>query len=907
MLEKDFRLRPTCSEAREVLTGLADKGSGLEPRPAAVQATRHTVGREKERLALRAGYDAAAAGHGLLLCVAGEPGIGKTTLVEDFLRDVEVAGGRCRIGRGRCSERLAGTEAYLPILEALESLLRGEARESAARVLKLMAPTWYVQFAQFAAGDTSVGQLIADMRAASQERMKRELGAFLEEISRTQPVVLFFDDLHWADVSTVDVLAYLASKLAAMRVLIVVAYRPSELLLNKHPFLAVKLDLQAHGVCRDIALEFLSRKDIERYLALEFPEHRFSPELPAVIHAKTEGSPLFMVDLVRYLRARQVIAQEQGRWTLAQSIPAIERELPESVRSMIERKIDQLGEAERRLLVGASVQGYEFDSAVVAKAFGMDAAEVEERLEALERVHAFVRFVHEQELPDRTLTLRYRFVHVLYQNALYGSLRPTRRAASSAAVAEALLGFYGDQSSGVASELAHLYEAARDFARAAEHFRLAAQRASQVFASQEAVVLARRGLALLQTLPEGPARSEQELSLQVVLGNTLMAARGYSAAETEQTYARARELCQQVGETPHLIPVLWGSYAVYLVRADFRNARRLAEEFVSLAERQRDSAVVAGHRAVGLPSLCLADLTLARGRFEQSISLYDPAQHRSLAYLYGHDQGVASLLNSALALWLLGYPDQALRQSDQAIDLVRPIRHVNSQAYALYFSAMHYQFRREPQRAREQAEAAIALSAEQELAQWSAWSMPVGGWAMAEQGQTAEGIARICCGLDAAQSIRAEMFRSYYVCLLAEAYGRAGLPRPGLAELAAAQALMEKNEERFWEAELYRLKGDLLLLDAALGGQEEGVAADSRLAALSPAECFQEAIEIARRQGARSLELRAAMSLSRLWQQEGKRDQARQILTDIYGWFTEGFDTADLKEARARLDELSRR
>jgi len=632
MLEKDFRLRPTCSEAREVLTGLADKGSGLEPRPAAVQATRHTVGREKERLALRAGYDAAAAGHGLLLCVAGEPGIGKTTLVEDFLRDVEVAGGRCRIGRGRCSERLAGTEAYLPILEALESLLRGEARESAARVLKLMAPTWYVQFAQFAAGDTSVGQLIADMRAASQERMKRELGAFLEEISRTQPVVLFFDDLHWADVSTVDVLAYLASKLAAMRVLIVVAYRPSELLLNKHPFLAVKLDLQAHGVCRDIALEFLSRKDIERYLALEFPEHRFSPELSAVIHAKTEGSPLFMVDLVRYLRARQVIAQEQGRWTLAQSIPAIERELPESVRSMIERKIDQLGEAERRLLVGASVQGYEFDSAVVAKAFGMDAAEVEERLEALERVHAFVRFVHEQELPDRTLTLRYRFVHVLYQNALYGSLRPTRRAASSAAVAEALLGFYGDQSSGVASELAHLYEAARDFARAAEHFRLAAQRASQVFASQEAVVLARRGLALLQTLPEGPARSEQELSLQVVLGNTLMAARGYSAAETEQTYARARELCQQVGETPHLIPVLWGSYAVYLVRADFRNARRLAEEFVSLAERQRDSAVVAGHRAVGLPSLCLADLTLARGRFEQSISLYDPAQHRSQAW-----------------------------------------------------------------------------------------------------------------------------------------------------------------------------------------------------------------------------------------------------------------------------------
>ena len=488
---------------------------------------------------------------------------------------------------------------------------------------------------------------------------------------------------------------------------------------------------------------------------------------------------------------------------------------------------------------------------------------------------------------------------MLYQNALYASLRPTRRAASSAAVAEALLGFYGEQSSGVASGLAHLYEAARDFPRAAEHFRLAAQRASQVFASQEAVVLARRGLALLQTLPETGARNEQELSLQVVLGNTLMAAKGYSAAETEQTYARARELCHQIGETPHLTPVLWGSYAVYLVRADFRNARALAEEFVSLAERQRDPAVVAGHRAVGLPSLCLADLTLAREQFEQSMALYDPAQHRSLAYLFGHDQGVASLLNCALALWLLGYPEQALRRSEEAIELVRPIRHVNSQAYALYFSAMHYQFRRDPQRARERAEAAIALSAEQDLAQWSAWSMPIGGWAMAEHGQTGEGIARIREGLDAAQAIRAEMFRSYYLCLLAEAYGRAGLPRSGLAELAAAQTLVEKNDERFWEAELYRLRGELLLQDSALGGRPDFPPGPSAEA------CFRKGIDIARRQGAKSLELRSAMSLSRLWQQEGKREQARQIVADVYAWFTEGFDTEDLKEARLRLEELS--
>jgi predicted ATPase len=271
-----------------------------------------------------------------------------------------------------------------------------------------------------------------------------------------------------------------------------------------------------------------------------------------------------------------------------------------------------------------------------------------------------------------------------------------------------------------------------------------------------------------------------------------------------------------------------------LVRANFRQARGLAEEFLSLAERQQDPPVVAGHRAVGLPSLCLADLALAREQFEHSVSLYDPVQHGSLAYLYGHDQGVASLLNLALALWLLGYPELALKRCQEAIHLVRPVRHVNSQAYALYFSAMHYQFRRESGQARERAEAAMALAAEQGLAQWSAWSTPICGWAVAEQGRAEEGIAQMRRGLDAAQSIRAEMFCSYYLGLLAEACGNARQPRQGLAALAEAQTLVEKNDERFWEAELYRLKGELLLQDSGAETQ-------------TAEECFHQAIGIARR------------------------------------------------------------
>ena len=429
MLEKDRRLRPTASEVEERLGELTGPGGGRAASPPIAPITRHTVGRRKELAELLRGFESAAAGQGLFLCVTGEPGIGKTTLVEDFLAELVAAGRPCALGRGRSSERLAGTEAYLPFLEALEGLLRGEGGEAAVRVMKAVAPNWYVQVAPLATEDSSLARVLAEAKATSQERLKRELVAFLQEMSLLRPLLLFFDDLHWADASTVDLLAYLGGRCAGLRALLVLTYRPTDLMLGKHPFGSVKLDLQVRGVCREVALEFLTRPDLDRYLALEFPEHDFPEEFAALVHARTEGSPLFMADLLRYLRDRRVLTREQDRWTLGQSIPDLERELPESVRSMIQRKIDQLGEDDRRLLVAASVQGYEFDSAVVAQALARDAAEVEERLGELDRVHAFVRLVREQEFPDRTLMLRYRFVHVLYQNALYASLGPARRAA----------------------------------------------------------------------------------------------------------------------------------------------------------------------------------------------------------------------------------------------------------------------------------------------------------------------------------------------------------------------------------------------------------------------------------------------------------------------------------------------
>jgi hypothetical protein len=449
MLAKDACLRPTASEVVAALADLTEfKGGRAADLPES--ATRHvTVGRQAEQAALRASFGSAATGRGLIVCVTGEPGLGKTALVEEFLDELTVRDQPPFLARARCSERLAGTEAYLPFLEAIDSLVQGAGGAAVAQVMKVVAPSWYVQLVPLATEDPALVRVLEEAKVASQERRKRELGVFLQEMSRRRPLVLFLDDVHWADPSSVDLLAYLGGKCAGLRVLLVLAYRPSDLVLGQHPFGPVKLDLQGRGVCREIALPFLSRDDLVRYLALDFAGHCFPEALAEIIHARTEGNPLFMVDLLRYLRDRGVIAQECGVWALVQALPDLERELPESVRGMVQRKVTQLAADDRQLLMAASVQGPEFDSAVVADILGWDPANVEERLDILERVHFLVMRIHEQTFPDRTLTLRYRFVHVLYQNALCAALPPTRRAAWSAAAARALLLHHGETAAGL--------------------------------------------------------------------------------------------------------------------------------------------------------------------------------------------------------------------------------------------------------------------------------------------------------------------------------------------------------------------------------------------------------------------------------------------------------------------------
>jgi tetratricopeptide (TPR) repeat protein len=582
--------------------------------PAVIDATL-MVGRENELTDLRGAFESAAAGQGRLFCLAGEPGIGKTTVVELFLRELATSGTPSWIARGRCSERLAGSEAYLPVLEALENLLRSGG-ESVRCLMSAVAPTWHVQITP-PIDHGSLNGIQTERRVASQERLKRELVAFLEELARRQPVVIFLDDLQWADASTVDILGYAGTRCRSQRILIIGTYRPADLLATDHPFQRVKLELQGHDICREIAMPFLTRADVERYLALQFPEHLFPPGLAARIHDRTEGNPLFMADLVRFLRDRGVFARPEGRWVVVGQLQEVEHELPESVRSMVEKKIGQLGEADRRLLAAAAVQGQEFDSAVVARALDLDPTEAEERLEALDRTHGVVRLVGDRELPDSTLTLRYGFVHVLYQNALHNALTATRRASLSAAVARALVEFYTDQAGDVASQLALLFEAGRDFARASDFFVLAARHAARVYASREAIALARRATVAAEKL-KGQERWSRVMAAALLSATQQQSLTRFDDAVVD--YERAERAAADLGDCNAQVDAIYGKALVLFLAKRLTELKALGARARELAHAAGSAAAVASSDFIqGIEPFCTGKLAVTQELFDRAI------------------------------------------------------------------------------------------------------------------------------------------------------------------------------------------------------------------------------------------------------------------------------------------------
>lgn len=881
MLSKDPGARPAPDAIVATLRGLAPAIAGASYTARAEtmagpsarsthRATRSLVGRARERAMLRQAFDAARLGRGALLCLTGEPGIGKTASVEAFFDELADSADPCLIGQGRCSERLAGTEAYLPWLEALETLNRGTSAISST--IRRVAPTWFAQLTWSDDEGTPLAPLLTDLPSTSPERMKRELVALLETVSARQPLVLFFDDLHWADVSTIDLLAFVAHRLSSMHLLIVATYRPSDARLARHAFLQIKPELQARGICRECRLEFLTLDDTAAYLGLEFPGHRFPVELASLIHARTEGNPLFMADLARDLRDQGVIARDQDGWMLVRPLPEVNRDFPESVRGMIERKIAQLSDEDRALLVVASVRGYRFESTVVATAMGVEVAIVEERLSELDQAHGFVRLLDESDLADRSLTLRCQFVHVLYQTALYATLTPTRRASLSRAVAEALIA-HGETTGKLAAELAHLFETARLFDRAAQHLQVAAEHAIRVCANHEALALADRGMSALRSAPGAADRARQDLAFRLIVGSSLSNLRGYASPDAKQAYTDVLEVARRMEDTSAIHHGLWGLALYHLIQADYARTHEFGVELLELGGRTRDPATLAtAHYVLGTVSLYRGEVSAARAHYEEGIATCDSQRERPLTLPDGRNLAVSCRAQLSRVLWLIGVADQALaasRTAQSAADDAQPL----DVAFTLFLDALLHQMMGDTQATADRAARLLQVATEHELAQYRIWATILRAWAGAMAGVHGA-IDDLREGLALQGRMASVLSRPHFLALFADALRLARRPDEGLAAVDEALRYVERTGERYYEAEVHRLKGELLRVRDS----------ESRDAAV---ESFQLALTVAERQGAAALALKAAESLVRATEGSPESDLAREQLLRLRGQVTD--------------------
>ncbi|HZO81619.1 MAG TPA: AAA family ATPase [Candidatus Binataceae bacterium] len=848
------------------------------------------VGREPELARLREWLEKALAGKRQIVFVTGEPGIGKTTLVNEFLH--KVAGrASLRIGRGQCIGHYGIGEAYLPVLEALGRLCRQPHGERLIELLDRHAPTWLAQMpALLDAGELEA--LHRKVAGATRERMLRELAEAIEVITAEVPLVLILEDLHWSDYSTLDWLACLARREEPARLLVLGTYRPVELAVREHPLNVLKQELREHGLCEELSLTLLSEGAVVEYLAARFASlsRESLGKLARAIHRRTDGNPFFMVNIVHYLIAQELIVETGGRWRMRSDLQKAEQDIPEGLMQMIMRQAERLDFRERRLLEAASAAGAEFSVAAVAAGLEMAVAEVEGWCQALARQGQFLRTAGIGEWPDGTVAARYAFIHALYQDVLYQATAATRRIDLHRRIARREEAGYGARAVEIAAPLAVHFERARDYSAAIRYYRLAGENAARVSAHQEAIQDFLAALDLLaRMLPDNAERSSQELALQLALGSALNAIKGWAAPEVERAYARAQELCKRLGEPPEGFPVLHGLWSLHYVRGELPTAYRFAEQLLCRARTAHDQTLLLfAHGALGDTSFSMGECLLARKQLETAFALYN--RERPMAI--GHDPGVNCLSYLALTLWTLGYPDQALGRADEALALAHTLSHPPSLAFAEGVVGYFRQYRREAAAAQKIAEHLIAFSVEHGFAHWLAQATITRGWAIAEQGHSEEGIAQIQKGLAAWRAIGVEFLRPHALCLLAEAYAQAGRPDDGLCALTEALAAADKHGIRHYEAEASRLKGELLLRQG-------------RSSASQAHACFQHAIEIARKQNAKSLELRATLSLAHLLENQNKRAEARAMLAAVYRWFTEGFGTADLRDTAALLGRLA--
>jgi class 3 adenylate cyclase/predicted ATPase len=864
------------------VTGLGPLRTRLQA--AARRGLTKFVGREAELRQMRQALDSAKAGHGQIVAVMGEAGVGKSRLFFEF-KAIAQAG--ClvleaySVSHGRAS-------AYLPVSELLREYFEISSADDERKRRELIlgkllaldraledAPPYLYSLMGVAEANHSLAQMDPQIRRRrTHEAIKRIL---LRE-SLNQPLIIIFEDLHWIDGETQALLDHLVEAIAHARVLLLVNYRPE----YRHEWGSRThySQLRLDPLGRESAVEMLS--------TLLGDEPELEP-LKRLIADKTEGNPFFIEEIVQALFEQGALARN-GKIELKRPLSVIK--VPPTVQAVLASRIDRLPPTEKELLQTLAVVGREFTLPLVRRVAPGSDIELENLLGDLQSGE----FIYEQPaFPDPEFS----FKHALTQEVAYNSVLMQRRRLLHERVGAAIEEIYAGRLDDHLSELARHYERSGSTRKALEYLGRAGQQAMARSGHSEAAELFMSALELLTTLPETPERIRQELALQLGLGPALNCIKGLTAPEVDAAYTRARELCRQLGETPQLAPVLFGLWLLSVSRAQVQTAREQAHQLLSIAQNQPDADVLLmAHCAMEQTLFFLGEFVPAQTHFERASLLYDPTRNRLLAALYtGVDMGVISLGYAAGTQWLLGYPDQAVDRDEQARARAEELSHPYSLGIALYFSSILHMFRREGEAALKFADENVRLTTDHGFQQLLASAICSRGGALVERGQAEEGITQLREGHAALDALGAGAGQTMRLGWQAAGYGGLGRVEEGLAAVAEALATSERTGECFFEAELFRLRGDLLL-------ERDAQAAQSKVE--SEAElCFRQALEIARRQQAKSWELRAATSLSRLLARQHRHDEARALLLEIYNWFTEGFDTADLKDAKALIDELS--
>jgi class 3 adenylate cyclase/predicted ATPase len=841
------------------------------------------VGRGEEIDLLLRRWACANAGNGQVVLISGEPGIGKSriTAALEARLDAEL---HLRL-LYFCSPYHQDS-ALFPFIGQLDRAA-GFTREDppAAKLQKLET-----LLARAVPLDEDVA-FLADLMSlpaserhplpnlSPQRKKERTLEALiqqLEGLARHQPVVMVFEDAHWIDPTSRELLDLVVERVRSLPVLLIVTFRPE----FQPPWIG-------QPQVTTLALSRLDQSDRIALVAQIAGNKMLPREVVDQIAERTDGVPLFVEELTKSILESGLLREEGNRYVLDRALPPFA--IPMTLHDSLMARLDRLAPI-REVAQFAATLGREFSYELLAVSSPLDEWMLQHGLARL--VEAEV--LYQQGMPPRA---RYLFKHVLIQDAAYQSLLRSKRQQYHQRIAETLETRFIEVGKTQPELIAHHYTEAGLGGHAIPYWQKAAQRSIGRSANLEAIAHLTKALQLLDTLPSTRKRAQEELALQITLGGPLIATRGHSAPEVEKVYARARDLCGQVGDTPQLCPVLNGLRLFYVARGELQTGRELGERCLGLAQQAQDSALVLeAHQSLGIPLFFMGEFALARTHLEQSIVLYDPEQHRSRALLQGRDPGVVGPGYLGWTLWFLGYPQQALRWTQEALSLARQIAHAPSIAIALNCITFLHQHYGEARATQQWAEEMIALATEQGLPLWLALETILRGWALAEQGEREQGIVEMRRGLARYQATGSELNVPYFLALLAEVVGKVEGPREGLVQLAEASAMMDRNRECAWEPELYRLKGELTLLSgrrslASTAEEAEGY--------------FRQALAIAGSQHAKSWELRAAISLARLWKRQGKKDDARRRLTEIYAWFTEGFDAPDLRDAKALLDELT--